>query len=227
MAAGFFGKLPAHGDFVERGWPSTAIGAWDNWLQQALTRSREQLGERWLDIYLTSPLWRFGLSAGCVDDNAWLGILLPSVDRVGRYFPLLLGTPLDSACHLLRTFLGAAEWFAAIEQIGLAALEQALQADALEQALNAVAAPPLAFAPSTGHGIFCANSAAPAVDALAELLEWQWRRDEKTVGLWSSSGSSEVRSGLLLTHGLPAAEAFAALLDGRWRHWGWSEGATA
>ena len=55
MALGFYGKLPAHGDFIERGFSGAGIRGWDDWLQRALAISREQLGERWLDIYLTSP----------------------------------------------------------------------------------------------------------------------------------------------------------------------------
>ena len=54
MTCGFFGKLPAHGDFVERNLPSAAITGWDEWLQQAVAISREQLGESWLDTYLGS-----------------------------------------------------------------------------------------------------------------------------------------------------------------------------
>ncbi|MCK7582565.1 MAG: TagF domain-containing protein [Chromatiales bacterium] len=36
---------------------------WDDWLQRALAGSRGALGESWLDLYLTSPLWRFILHA--------------------------------------------------------------------------------------------------------------------------------------------------------------------
>lgn len=224
-AAGFFGKLPAHGDFVDRGWPPAAIAAWDAWLQQALAQSRGQLGEQWLDIYLTSPLWRFGLSAGCIDSNPWLGILLPSVDRVGRYFPLLLGCALDGDCHLTRTFLGAGDWFTALERIGFAALERTLAADELERQLRELAPPPLQGAPQGGDqstGIYCAGD---STTALPELLEWQWRHDGP-LSLWNSAGSERVQPGLLCARGLPPPSAFAAMLDGQWRQRGWNLCAT-
>ena len=223
--AGFFGKLPAHGDFVDRNWPAAAITAWDHWLQQALTRSREQLGERWLDTYLTSPLWRFGLSAGCIDDNSWFGILLPSVDRVGRYFPLLLAAPLDADCHLAGTFMVAQDWFEQLERIGFAALEQGLQADALEEQLRALAPPPSRRAlKKNGNGIYRAGVLS---EAWPELLEWQWRAagDEAIASLWSSAGSSAVQPCVLMARGLPDSEGFAAMLDGQWPHWGWTESA--
>lgn len=222
--AGFFGKLPAHGDFVDRNWPATAIAAWDDWLQRALTASRAQLGERWLDTYLTSPLWRFGLSAGCIDDQVWFGVLLPSVDRVGRYFPLVLAAPLEHDCHLVGTFIAADAWFGELERLALAALEQGLQADALEEQLRAVMPLPARQAPRNGGGIYRAGVLS---EAWPDLLEWQWRGagDDANASLWSSSGSSAVQPGILLSRGLPDSEGFAAMLDGRWRQWGWSEGA--
>src|SRR5690625_7848268 len=85
--AGFFGKLPAHGDFIHRGLPTRCVSIWDESLQGVIGASREQLGGNWLDIYLTSPIWRFALSPGLVDEHVWAGIFMPSVDRVGRSLP--------------------------------------------------------------------------------------------------------------------------------------------
>jgi type VI secretion system protein ImpM len=46
-------------------------------------------------VYLTFPVWRFLLPVGVLGSTAWTGVLMPSVDRVGRYFPLTLATPLN------------------------------------------------------------------------------------------------------------------------------------
>ena len=62
--------------------------SWDGWLQECLAASRAALGERWLDIYLTSPAWRFACAAGACGPAPVVGVMVPSVDRVGRYFPL-------------------------------------------------------------------------------------------------------------------------------------------
>jgi len=48
--------------------------------------SKEQMGDEWLDTYLTSPIWRFVLSSGVIDTQHWAGIMLPSVDQVGLSF---------------------------------------------------------------------------------------------------------------------------------------------
>ena len=86
--AGFYGKLFSTGDFVRRGFPVEIYELWDPWLQQGLLHSRAALGEHWLDAYLSAPIWRFVLAPGLAGDAAWVGAMMPSVDRVGRYFPL-------------------------------------------------------------------------------------------------------------------------------------------
>ena len=92
-AAGFYGKVPTRGDFVSRRLPWTFVDPWDRWLQGGLACSRDQLGDAWLEVYLTSPVWRFALTPGVCGDAGWIGIVLPSVDRVGRYFPLTVARP--------------------------------------------------------------------------------------------------------------------------------------
>ena len=65
---GFHGKLPSLGDFVGRGFAPAAVETWDHWLQSAVSESRAALGDRWLDLYLTAPMWRFCAQAGVIDD---------------------------------------------------------------------------------------------------------------------------------------------------------------
>lgn len=96
----WFGKLPALGDFASRRMAPELLSWWDAWLAQGLldlqARHRRR-GSPWLDDYLVSPSWQFLLTPGCLplgaaglDAPAWLGCLMPSVDRVGRYFPFLI-----------------------------------------------------------------------------------------------------------------------------------------
>src|SRR6476661_7654255 len=88
--AAWYGKLSSLGDFAQRRMPAECLGAFDSWLSQAMRDGREQLGERWLDVYLTAPVLRFALAPGLVDARWWFGLLMPSCDSVGRYFPLLI-----------------------------------------------------------------------------------------------------------------------------------------
>jgi type VI secretion system protein ImpM len=83
---GFFGKLPTRGDFVSAGLPRSFIGPWDAWLRWVLPPVFQSLANGWID----APVWRFRLHPGVCGADPVLGVLLPSMDRVGRFFPLTI-----------------------------------------------------------------------------------------------------------------------------------------
>ena len=164
--AGWYGKLPCLGDFASRRLPAEFITPWDAWLQRSIATSRQQLGESWLDVYLTSPMWRFVVAAGVCGEHACAGVLLPSVDKVGRYFPLTLALPLDAA--EIVTVFGMQGWFNELEQIGLAALSVDYSIEALEAALAENAFPAMALQtppPGTREMLECLRDPQPAASA--------------------------------------------------------------
>ena len=83
--AGFYGKLPGKGDFLTRNLPRQFVDVWDDWLQSGMNAAKQVLGDEWLQVYLTSPLWRFVLPPGICGESAWAGVMMPSMDRVGQY----------------------------------------------------------------------------------------------------------------------------------------------
>ena len=91
---GWFGKIPAAGDFINRRLPNDFLQPWDEWLQSGIARGRSVLEARWDEVYLTFPVWRFLLPAGTGSQGHWAGVLMPSVDRVGRHFPLTVAAPI-------------------------------------------------------------------------------------------------------------------------------------
>jgi type VI secretion system protein ImpM len=209
---GFYGKIASHGDFVSRRLPPPFVAVWDAWLQAAMHGSREQLGAQWIDAYLTSPLWRFALAPGVCDSQAWAGVLMASVDRVGRHFPLVLaaGTP---GSLPLAAWMGEAAWFEQLEDLALSTLDAGFgfeRFDAALQALECLApAPPKGTPGALGwqSGIAGAAEAAAMADAIAsEALYGQ--------SVWWTDGSDRVEPCVRLCRGLPSAPAFAAMLGG-------------
>ena len=138
---GFFGKLPARGDFVTRRLTRDFTDPWDGWLQDAIAMSAQQLGADWLDTYLTAPIWRFLLSAGVCGRLPMLGVMMPSVDRVGRYFPLTLAVTIADSAMPARAMLTAASWFDEVEQLALSALEDDADLDRIDREAEAIAPP--------------------------------------------------------------------------------------
>ncbi len=145
---GFYGKLPSQGDFVTRRLPWEFTSAWDDWLQQGMHASHAALGDRWLALYLSAPIWRFQLAPGVCGPLGWRGVFFASVDRVGRYFPLTLAFMSAPDAAGARARQGVAPslavdepgWFAA-EEAALAGLDPALPIDDFERALQALVEP--------------------------------------------------------------------------------------
>ncbi len=222
---GLYGKLPARGDFIQRDLPAAFVEPWDEWLQAALAASQDRLGQNWLPSYLTGPIWRFALTAGCCGDVPVAGLLMPSVDRVGRYFPLTMACTLDPAADvtvLLRRF---DDWYHRAEQLLLEALADDLELDTFYQRLAAIGVPagvPVAR-PSVSGERWCLP--------LTDLSHLSTRVDELTplllaqafphYSLWWSHGSPRVDPCLLISAGLPSAGAFSSLLAGDWAGHDW------
>jgi type VI secretion system protein ImpM len=220
---GFFGKIPSHGDFVRHAFPSELSKRWDSWLQAGLRHSRETLGDDWLDAYLSSPIWRFCLSAGLCGKSQWLGAMMPSVDRVGRCFPLTVVRELPADSSLFGTAASTGSWFGALEETILTTLEaDSMTAEELEAQLTAL--PPLVERESQGTGTepqltdgdsFAAvrlPDSGHVEDAPGLMADALARRSCGDFSLWWSGGSAKVSPGARIYADLPPADLFWTLL---------------
>lgn len=136
---GWYGKLPSLGDFASRRLPDAFVHAWDEWLQRGMACAQEQLGgEAWLARYLVAPIRRFWLAPQLLGDTSWAGLLMPSVDRVGRHFPLTLVMPGAS----LAQAIAARAWFAQLDATARRVLDTGYTVEAFEAALAALEAMP-------------------------------------------------------------------------------------
>lgn len=227
-SVGLYGKLPAHGDFVYRNLPSSFIQAWDTWLQGCVACSQEQLGEDWLDIYLTSPIWRFAFSDGVIDERVWVGIVLPSVDRVGRYFPFSIATPLPASANPME-LIAQTSWFEAIEILALKALDGQLPIDELLQEINRHPCNPLevytavAQQPTQQGTVINMDFAEQSPHSTyPHLINNLLKGSLSSYSVWSTQGSQYVAPCLFYSRGFPAMQGVAAMLDGQWQQRGWS-----
>lgn len=231
LKAGLFGKLPAHGDFVMRDLPSSFVNGWDEWLQHYIAGSREQLGNDWLNIYLTSPIWRFVLSAGVIDDNKWAGIMLPSVDRVGRYYPLSAIIQLPEIANPLDFMTMHSNWFDNVEELTLQALNGEMTVDDLSEQINDVEIrfnfqyqeqQQTTSSESCMHISMEFEEQLP-VSVFPYLFDTLLKKSYSSYGAWSTDGSERVEPCFFVTQSMPSISGIPAMLDGQWQHWGWSQ----
>ncbi|MEM9501929.1 MAG: type VI secretion system-associated protein TagF [Pseudomonadota bacterium] len=110
------GKLPAHGDFIARGIDYSAREPLDRWMSSWVELAREQLGNGFDEAYETAAPW-------LIEGPRCNAVLMPSVDAVGRVFPVLAVS--DATCHI------QAIYDALIEALG-----QGVTVDVLREALG-------------------------------------------------------------------------------------------
>lgn len=220
---GLFGKLPGHGDFIQRELPASFVTPWDEWLQRAVHGSRELVGEGWLDYYLTSPIWRFALSAGVLDERAWGGVLVPSVDSVGRYFPLTMAVPLEEKTNPFTLQVSAQSWYSQLSDIAIEALQSALQADQLLARFPEFNAElPATAAGELGGGTLMVGTAgegAGIADSYPALLNDLYRQQYPSFSLWWCGGSQYLAPTTLLSPGLPEPTLYCSMLGAPGRQW--------
>ncbi|MGK0341724.1 MAG: type VI secretion system protein ImpM [Candidatus Azotimanducaceae bacterium] len=106
---GFFGKLPARGDFVTRDLPRAFLSVFDDWFQQGIQSSKKELTDAWFDYYQVMPVWHFYIGEGVLGE-AWLGTWIPSADKVNRSFPILMAARVSPVPNV-GDFLGYRNWF--------------------------------------------------------------------------------------------------------------------
>ncbi|MCV2369038.1 type VI secretion system-associated protein TagF [Roseateles oligotrophus] len=140
----WYGKLPALGDFASRRLDPAFIELWDNWLVEGMLSLRERDPATWLDAYLISPTWRFLLMPGCLPgalgEQAWAGVLMPSVDRVGRYFPFTLVRAMTQAPVTLHALQALWQELGRLDDLAADALQDDWSAERLEAELASLAA---------------------------------------------------------------------------------------
>ncbi len=147
---GFFGKLPARGDFVRCRIDPALAQPWDDWLGLLTVSARHAAGQAWPEAWLTAPLWQFALGPALAPAPGAAGVLVASVDRVGRMFPFTIIGPAIG--------IPGAAWLDPIEALALQALDDAFDPDRLDAALAALGPPAAGSTLPVGSAWHCRGS---------------------------------------------------------------------
>jgi type VI secretion system protein ImpM len=140
IVPGFFGKLPSRGDFLTRDLSPATIAVWDSWISQSLIATRAVLAEDWPAVWAVAPVWHFALPPGQGGPFALMGLLCPSMDRVGRHFPLVAAAELPAA-RQGQPQANAEAYHNALEAACRDAVAHALAPEALSAHLAAIPTP--------------------------------------------------------------------------------------
>jgi type VI secretion system protein ImpM len=193
--AGWYGKLPSLGDFAARRLSDAFVAPWDAWLAQRVAETQHALGADWLSLYLTCPVWRFFAMPGAIAPtlaHCWTGVVMASVDRVGRHFPLTIAAALANAPATGSEVAALWQWLSAIEGVALAALDFDHTVERLDAQLAAL---PLPLPPPARNGTPAAllhepwivSSASALPDALTRLFAPVWQTEIYGMSMWTSA----------------------------------------
>jgi type VI secretion system protein ImpM len=222
-APGWFGKMAMLGDFASRRLPQDFVDACDAWLARGVEQSRAQLGERWLDVYLTGPIWRFAWAPGVVDARWWIGVMMPSVDKVGRYFPLLIARSTTALPDTASGLSALEAWYAHLSATALGTLRPGATLEDFESTLARAPAreegAPVGTAitsPLPGRVRHTLPGAASLQTWAQGLLAGDALQRFAGQSLWWPDHAESPDNSLSVSPGLPPAQHFSELLEGRW-----------
>lgn len=214
MAAGFgaFGKMPSVGDFFRINLPGGYVSPWDVWIQNAMVHGQAALGTAWDDHYMSAPIWRFSLSAGLSGPQKMLGVLMPSVDRVGRRFPLTLATVLTTPGPAQLDHFSETGLFEKLEDLALDALGDDMTRDRFEQRLGDLPSPEFRSASplrAAGRSLILTQAAPGGM--LPELAAGLLARSYSSASIWSAVVNDVPR--LMICDGMPDGPGIEGLFN--------------
>ncbi len=177
-------------------------------------------------------MWRFALSPGVCGNDVWAGVLIPSIDSVGRYFPFTIAHQLDWYTNPVELLHEGRSWYEQAETLALSCLEDDFDYAGFNQDVQAMAgieAPvtsDISDQQTLASGDLSAwHMALPSVDVLpkayASLAAKSLSELYFAFSCWWSAGSELVQPSLLLCQGLPPGAGYTSLLIGNWEEAGW------
>ncbi|WP_332684580.1 type VI secretion system-associated protein TagF [Bosea sp. (in: a-proteobacteria)] len=223
MTCGLFGKLPGKRDFIALGAPSGFLSVYEPWLQGGLTASRLELGAGWQDAFLNAPIWRFWFGSAYAGHTV-AGAFMPSVDGIGRYFPLTVFAVAGPGAAIPPPETDPQDaWFARAEDFLLHALEPEASYETVSQALAELplpndelkaAPPPDMVRLSDGTIVSALDPPAFPARLAALRVEDHSRSYAHASYLWTVGGDN-FEPLALVGQTLPSPYLFSGLLTGR------------
>jgi type VI secretion system protein ImpM len=224
VRCGLYGKLPAKRDFIAITTPREFLSAWEPWLQGGISASRVKLGAAWQEAFLRAPIWRFWLGAE-ICGGAVVGALMPSVDGVGRYFPLTIFARAEPGEALpppeMETYDG---WLAGAENFLLSALSEETSFEALSAAFESFSGPtPAADTQPASEGLVRTRDGTVVANVppaqfgtvLADLRRLDHARLYGTATFWWTLGGEGFVPQAVVGRRMPDPYLFTGMLTGR------------
>lgn len=135
----WFGKIPAVGDFCASDMPAAVEAELDQWISTCMQRCELLFNQQWLTLYFAAPMsafyWPPGVCKSLGNAHA-VGVLMPSVDKAGRAYPLIVLQTLHSQPDTCCESLHFEDWLKHMHRICSQTLDEDWPPEVLNRALS-------------------------------------------------------------------------------------------
>jgi type VI secretion system protein ImpM len=221
MQCSLYGKLPTKRDFIALNTPRSVLSTFEPWLQSAISASRTTLAGSWQNAFLNAPIWRFWLGADLCGASV-IGAFMPSLDGIGRYFPLTLFARADDNCAIPPPeFNPQDDWFHHAENLLLACLHHDTSFDNVLANLDTLPIPHQDLKTSS-HAVeirpgitFAPAPTQDFADVFQSIRTTDYDRIYASTSFWWTLGGEEFAPMAIAAHRMPDPFLFAAMLNGQ------------
>jgi type VI secretion system protein ImpM len=160
---------------------------------------------------MAAPFWRFAALLPYCRDKGLAGVMIPSIDKVGRHYPLSVIAVLDSPKAAIAAALRSQHWFCHIERVALSALLGHLSFAEFDAKLASTMSP-------GGSGLLSPDALRCGVGALdpTRLSPAAISRSAPSrpaaFSLWWTRTPGRGRQAFLMFPGLPGSDDFLRLV---------------
>ncbi|MDR2030969.1 MAG: type VI secretion system-associated protein TagF [Azoarcus sp.] len=217
---GWFGKLPAVGDFAGKGIPQSMKETVHTWMSSGMAALVRTWPEEWRDAYFVSPVWHFVVNANIWDKFALTGCIAPSIDRVGRCSPLIVLRSFDKA-EVRRVLPPESRWLYRVDAAIRRIIGECVPVDGVDSILAQLMARESAPDADTGilDGLGIDEPAAPPRKAWFSWPDLPALFGERTTrSFWWAEPSPRLPPRQLIHRGIPDEDLFRLLMDGGMPH---------
>lgn len=223
MRCSLFGKVASKRDFVAAHAPRPFLDVWEPWIQGGMSASHQGLANEWQAAFLKAPIWRFWLGEELCGTMV-MGAFMPSLDGVGRYFPLTVFACADDGTAIPPPELNMqADWFVATESFLLSTLDHGVTYETIAAGLDQLeppfAEPPAAAPPNlilTPQGMVAPAPAEQSFpDVFAAMRVAHHAKAYGSSTFWWTIGGEGFRPIALSGRRMPDPFLFTEMLTGR------------
>lgn len=221
---GYIGKIPTKGDFIKHGLAKSCSNVLHDWQQAVMAVSREQLQQRWQDLYLNAPIWHFALDAAISGESTLIGSMIPSVDAAGRYFFFTVARAVEAPAV---AYWQQRAWSEDSQTLALAVLEDGFVFEEWQHRLSTMEENiavsrqfngEVALKHPHSESLLLAEYTPTDADSLLRMLLNE--KFDKPC-FWWTDGNDNMEPMAFICDGMPSIGKYAAMLDGEWAKWNW------